>query len=856
MPPRRSPNAKRPSRGQAPSPVPAAPVVPAVHGAAALLPLSPTRCETPPALDVADGAGGAQSPTRREFHSDAVALQLQSAAANAALDDMVATDLSRVLVCFLGGTIGMKHTPTHGYVPVPEYLTHVLSNMTRFHDPEGLLSPDEKPVPASVLRSLTNRISKVRKAEDGGVDVLVTETVGALITPQSLWGKRIAYSVYEYDPLLDSSNMTMKDWVKVASDIELNYEHYDAFIVLHGTDTMAYTASALSFMLENLGKTVIITGSQVPLSEVRNDAIENLLGALTIAGHFVIPEVSLYFSNKLYRGNRTTKIDATDFAAFDSPNLAPLVTVGINIDVHWRDIWRPRDLEKFRAHKVMDPNVATLRIFPGITETTIRAFLQAPIRGVVLETYGAGNGPDARAEVLAALREASDRGVVIVNCTQCKRGLVSDAYATGKALVKVGVVPGSDMTPECALTKLSYLLGKGYAPDTIRRLMKRSLRGELAVVDPRPRFALSKRDFAAVLVHVLGRPSRGYGGSTGGEGETDEEADVAPAAIEPLTSVDPVPRRPSSAPPVPSSLVQQQQTPGTSIVSSPLRTPPTTAATSDAATVTAPSNTVGSTPDMHLERTLGPILLALAASQGRADHLAYLVRESAGTSLSAADPLTGATPLHHAASHAQVSTVRYLLEHGAGVHARDRTGHSPLWAAVMGGAGAALPASLHSATASAPPSPTLQPLQPESAVSGSVRSADMARDECIALLVRTGAHLGAEETARAAVEAHWSAARGDVAGIRRWVQAGLDINGVHAAAPGRATLLHTAAAHLQEHVVEYLVSEAGADPLAVDAAGITPREVVVARVREGGAHLSSEKRERARRVKEVLDTRS
>lgn len=216
-------------------------------------------------------------------------------------------------------------------------------------------------------------------------------------------------------------------------------------------------------MLENIGKTVIITGSQVPLSEVRNDAVDNLLNALTIAGHFVIPEVGLFFDHKLFRGNRCSKINALDFGAFDSPNLRPLVTVGIYIDVSWyifpkyrQDVWKPKSIEKFKSHKVLNPSVACLRLFPGITESTVRAFLAPPICGVVLETFGiyklttgSGNAPSNRPELLKIIKEACDRGVVIVNCTQwyklayiSKKGLVTDTYETGKALLRIGVLPG------------------------------------------------------------------------------------------------------------------------------------------------------------------------------------------------------------------------------------------------------------------------------------------------------------------------------------------------------------------------------------------------------------------------------
>lgn len=247
----------------------------------------------------------------RIFINDAVEAQRLSETTDA----MIGQCMSRVLLLYTGGTIGM-HNSLEGYVPVRNYFEQSLRENPRFHDHNafgtGIFKEDN---PTNTICLDTNPTLKMQ--------------LPALITPASLYGKRIRYSVLEYDPLLDSSNMTMQDWVKIATDIELNYTLYDSFIVLHGTDTMAYTASALSFMLENLGKTVIITGSQVPLSELRNDAVDNLLNALTIAGHFVIPEVGLFFDKKLFRGNRSSKVNALEFNAFDSPNLSPLVHVGI-----------------------------------------------------------------------------------------------------------------------------------------------------------------------------------------------------------------------------------------------------------------------------------------------------------------------------------------------------------------------------------------------------------------------------------------------------------------------------------------------------------------------------------------------
>ncbi|KAG7277896.1 hypothetical protein CRUP_036296 [Coryphaenoides rupestris] len=263
-----------------------------------------------------------------------------------------------------------------------------------------------------------------------------------LVLPPSKDYKRIVYTILEYSPLLDSCNMTTDDWGKVGKDIEKNYVEYDGFVILHGTDTMAYTASALSFMCEHLGKPIILTGSQVPIYEMRNDGRDNLLGALLIAGQFVIPEVCLYFRNKLYRGNRVTKIDAGSFNAFASPNLPPLATMEVDIKINWDTVWRANTTTKFHVSTELNHNVGLLRLFPGITAATVRAFLQPPMEGVVLETYGSGNAPDNRADLLAELKQATDRGVIIINCTQCLRGTVSTCYATGKVLTEAGLIRG------------------------------------------------------------------------------------------------------------------------------------------------------------------------------------------------------------------------------------------------------------------------------------------------------------------------------------------------------------------------------------------------------------------------------
>ena len=344
---------------------------------------------------------------------------------------------ANVLVLHVGGTIGMKAS-ARGFVPEREHLQQLVSAHPQLRDP----------------------------AQSG------------LQMPMSPSGVRVAYEIVEYDPLLDSSNMDMRDWAKIAEDIATQMDAYDGFVILHGTDTMAYSASALSFLLENLAKPVILTGSQLPLSLSRNDAVDNLQGALYLAGHLTIPEVCLYFRSKLFRGNRAQKQDARSFDAFVSGNFPPLVHMGVDIEVR-TEIALAIPTEPFRVHTKMSEQVAALRLFPGITPEILANFLRPPLRGLVIETYGAGNGPDKNAELLRVLREATDRGVVIVNCTQCQRGRVTTSYATGRALADAGVISGADMTPEASLAKLSFLLGQHEDHAAIATQLQQNLRGEL-----------------------------------------------------------------------------------------------------------------------------------------------------------------------------------------------------------------------------------------------------------------------------------------------------------------------------------------------------------------------------------------
>ena len=333
-----------------------------------------------------------------------------------------------VYIAYTGGTIGMRRTPS-GYAPAPGFLAAQMAAL-----PE--LQAEGMP----------------------------------------------AYTLHEYEPLLDSSNMTPRHWHAIARDLAAHYADYDAFIVLHGTDTMAYTASALAFMLEDLAKPVILTGSQIPLCEIRNDARENLITSLLLATHYPVPEVCLFFGGRLLRGCRAVKVSADGFQAFDSPDFPPLGRVGIDIEIDWPRVLRPAASDTpLGVQELGEPRVGALRLFPGIAADFVRHILAPPLVGLVLEAYGVGNGPDQDAAFLEALAEATARGVVIVDCSQCLSGTVDlGGYATGAALARAGVISGHDMTTEAALTKLFYLSSKGYPPAEIRRQMEMDLRGEMS----------------------------------------------------------------------------------------------------------------------------------------------------------------------------------------------------------------------------------------------------------------------------------------------------------------------------------------------------------------------------------------
>ena len=301
-------------------------------------------------------------------------------------------------------------------------------------------------------------------------------------TLQSL---NIGIEVFTMDPVIDSSNVSPRNWLDLAAIIRDNYARYDGFVVLHGTDTMSYTASALSFLLENLAKPVVFTGSQIPIGVLRTDGRENLITAIEIAGARIgdrpeVPEVSLYFQNRLFRANRTTKRSAEALSAFSSYNYPPLAEVGVNIAYNLPAILHPTEVSpQLRIATRLADGIEVVKLFPGLGENILRAMLSAPgLRAVVLETFGAGNAP-TNEWFIRVLKEAIGRGIIILNITQCGGGKVSmELYETGLRLQEIGVLCGHDMTTEAAVTKLMYVLGLDLPDDRTRALLRRPLRGE------------------------------------------------------------------------------------------------------------------------------------------------------------------------------------------------------------------------------------------------------------------------------------------------------------------------------------------------------------------------------------------
>ncbi|PHH53763.1 60 kDa lysophospholipase [Ceratocystis fimbriata CBS 114723] len=366
---------------------------------------------------------------------------------------------SRVLIIGTGGTICMQPS-VDGLLPMGGFLEKAMAPRPSFNDMSK---------PAVSL-----------KAVKDGKDISLL----SLRTPPTAYSRHVRYSLLEFSPLLDSSSISAEGWGEIAQTIKDNYHLYDGFVILHGTDSLAYSASALSFMLSNLGKPVILTGSQASIFALQSDAVDNLLGSLIIAGTFVIPEVCLFFNHKLFRGNRTTKSSATNYNAFESLNCEPLAKInGLGVDVNWGLIQRPKRIAEFQITKSMDTaNVTLLWVFPGIRPEMVDSVLRTPgLRGLILASFGMGNAPHGiDGSFTRVIREGVERGIVIVNVSQCPSGFVSPVYGPGTQLGRAGVIFGLDLTIEAALTKLSYLLAiPGITSAEVSKRMAESIRGEM-----------------------------------------------------------------------------------------------------------------------------------------------------------------------------------------------------------------------------------------------------------------------------------------------------------------------------------------------------------------------------------------
>jgi len=337
----------------------------------------------------------------------------------------------RVLLLYLGGTIGMKPNENGSLAPVPGYFTKVVNSMEELK-----------------IKNMPN------------------------------------FDIIEFDPILDSACMGPQDWVKVAEVVEKNYYSVDGFVIAMGTDTMAYTASALSFMLQNLGKAVILTGSQIPFSEAYNDARRNLIVSMMFAAFDDLHEVCIFFNDRLLRGNRSSKVNNFGLDAFDSPNFPPLATLGVNITER-KGLFLAPPRSTFRVHKQMDTNIIVIKLVPGFEDEALLAMVQhcSNLKAIILELYGTGNlnWSSKKQKFIEFIDAAEKKGILVIASTQCRKGsALLHLYAAGAELIEHGVISAGDMTTEAITTKLAYLFGRLNDSHQVACELQRDMRGEIS----------------------------------------------------------------------------------------------------------------------------------------------------------------------------------------------------------------------------------------------------------------------------------------------------------------------------------------------------------------------------------------
>ncbi|XP_076265153.1 60 kDa lysophospholipase-like isoform X2 [Rhynchophorus ferrugineus] len=359
------------------------------------------------------------------------------------------SELKKVLVLYIGGTIGMQKNEYGVYEPMPDVFANKVKSCHDLHDKE------------------LARIYSIRDHE--------------MITKAIHCNKVIAYQIQEYDPLLASCNMSSTEWIAIAKSVEENYHDFDGFVILQGTDTMAYTASVLSFMFKNLQKPVILTGSQISLFEIPSDAKNNFLHSLVFASCSDIPEVCIFYANRLMRGNRVKKVHSSAIKAMDSPNYHILAETGLTFKIY-RNFALPRsERGMLSVFTNLCTRVGILHMFPTLTRTQLLSFLEPSLEGVVLITYGVGNIPTDRQDLIDVLRNAVGRGITVVSVTQCYKGPVAVLYETGRRMIEIGVIPCYDMTVEAAYCKLMVICGMERNSEDRAELMKQNMRGEMTI---------------------------------------------------------------------------------------------------------------------------------------------------------------------------------------------------------------------------------------------------------------------------------------------------------------------------------------------------------------------------------------